>query len=39
MENNGDLVVRTEHLTKHFGKLVAVDDLSLEVRKGEIFAF
>ncbi|MDD4874296.1 MAG: ABC transporter ATP-binding protein [Dehalococcoidales bacterium] len=39
MDNNADLVVRTEHLTKHFGKLVAVDDLSLEVRKGEIFGF
>jgi ABC-2 type transport system ATP-binding protein len=39
MDKNGDLVVRTEHLTKHFGKVVAVDDLSLEVRKGEILGF
>jgi len=39
MEKNGDLVVRTEHLTKRFGKLVAVDDLNLEVRKGEVFGF
>lgn len=39
MEKNGDLVVRTEHLTKCFGKLVAVDDLNLEVRKGEVFGF
>jgi ABC-2 type transport system ATP-binding protein len=39
MENNGELVVRTEHLTKRFGKLVAVNDLSLEVRKGDIFGF
>lgn len=39
MERNGDLIVRTEHLTKCFGKLVAVDDLNLEVRKGEVFGF
>ena len=39
MEKNGDLIVRTEHLTKCFGKLVAVDDLNLEVHKGEIFGF
>lgn len=39
MKENADLVIRTEHLTKHFGKLVAVDDLNLEVRKGEIFGF
>ncbi len=39
MEKNGDLVVRTENLTKCFGKLVAVDNLNLEVHKGEIFGF
>ena len=39
MEKNGDLVVRTEHLTKHFGKLVAVDDLNLEVHRGQVFGF
>lgn len=39
MERNGDLIVRTEHLTKCFGKLVAVEDLNLEVRKGEVFGF
>jgi ABC-2 type transport system ATP-binding protein len=39
MENNGELVVRTEHLTKRFGKLIAVNDLSLEIRKGDIFGF
>lgn len=39
MAGNGDLVVRTEHLTKRFGKLVAVDDLCLEVFKGEVFGF
>ncbi|MCK5323320.1 MAG: ABC transporter ATP-binding protein [Desulfobulbaceae bacterium] len=28
-----------DHLTKQFGKFKAVDDISLEVRQGEIFAF
>lgn len=31
--------LRTEHLTRSFGELVAVNDLSLEVKKGEIFGF
>ena len=34
-----DVVVRTEHLTKHYGKLLAVDDLSLEVHRGQVFGF
>jgi len=37
--NNNDVVVRTEHLTKHYGKLVAVDDLNLEVHRGQVFGF
>ena len=36
---NNDVVVRTEHLTKRYGKLVAVDDLTLEVHRGQIFGF
>jgi ABC-2 type transport system ATP-binding protein len=32
-------VLQTEHLTKHYGSLIAVDDLSLEVHEGEIFGF
>jgi ABC-2 type transport system ATP-binding protein len=39
MTTNSDVVVRTEHLTKHYGKLVAVDDLNLEVHRGEVFGF
>ncbi len=39
MTTNDDVVVRTEHLTKHYGKLVAVDDLNLEVYRGQIFGF
>jgi ABC-2 type transport system ATP-binding protein len=32
-------VLQTEHLTKRYGALTAVDDLSLEVYEGEIFGF
>jgi ABC-2 type transport system ATP-binding protein len=32
-------VVRTEHLTKRYGEFVALDDLSIHVRRGEILGF
>jgi ABC-2 type transport system ATP-binding protein len=32
-------VIRTENLSKHYGNLRAVDDVSLQVRKGEIYGF
>ena len=32
-------MIRTENLTKEFGINLAVEDLSLEVERGEIFAF
>ena len=32
-------MIRTEHLTKRFDKLLAVDDLSLHVERGEVFGF
>ncbi len=32
-------MIRVQNLVKSFGDLVAVDDISFEVRKGEIFAF
>jgi ABC-2 type transport system ATP-binding protein len=32
-----ELVIHTEHLSRKFGALVAVRDVSLDVRKGEIF--
>ena len=32
-------MIRVEHLVKRFGELVAVDDVSFEVRRGEVFAF
>lgn len=34
-----EVVIYTENLTKHFGTFVAVDNISFEVRKGEIFGF
>jgi ABC-2 type transport system ATP-binding protein len=32
-----EVIVRTEHLSRRFGDLVAVKDVTLEVRRGEIF--
>jgi ABC-2 type transport system ATP-binding protein len=37
MNNNQEFVIQTDQLTKHFGHIVAVDGLKLEVKKGEIF--
>ncbi len=39
MSNNANLVVRTEYLTKYYGKIAAVKDLNLEVHRGEVFGF
>jgi len=32
-------IIKTENLTKHYGKIRAVDGISLSVRKGEIYGF
>jgi ABC-2 type transport system ATP-binding protein len=32
-------IIRTEQLSKHFGSVKAVTDLSLSIRKGEIYGF
>ncbi len=37
--NENDIVIRTEQLTKRFGSFTAVDHLSFEVHRGEIFGF
>ena len=34
-----DVIIRTENLTRHFGDVVAVQDLTLDVHAGEIFGF
>src|SRR6266576_6452714 len=35
----GDIVLRTNNLTKQYGKRLAVKNLNLEVRRGELFGF
>jgi putrescine transport system ATP-binding protein len=35
--NEQQAYVRIEHVTKHFGDFVAVDDVSLDIYRGEIF--
>jgi ABC-2 type transport system ATP-binding protein len=37
--NVDELILSTDHLTKKFGRITAVDNLSLEVHRGEIFGF
>jgi ABC-type multidrug transport system ATPase subunit len=32
-------VIKVEHISKHFGNLKAVDDLSFEVQAGQVFGF
>ena len=32
-----DMVIQTDGLTKRFGKITAVDDLSMEVRRGHVY--
>jgi len=32
-------IIRTENLSKHFGHVKAADNISLSVRKGEIYGF
>ncbi len=34
-----DEIIRTENLTKHFGKVQAVKNLSIKIKKGEIYGF
>src|SRR5262245_12039162 len=36
---SGDVALRTINLSKRYGARLAVDQLSLEVRRGEIFGF
>ncbi len=32
-------MIEIQHLTKHYGKFVALDDLNLEIEQGDIFGF
>jgi ABC-2 type transport system ATP-binding protein len=35
----GDPVIQTENLNRKFGNFTAVDNISFDVKKGEIFGF
>lgn len=37
MQSNGNPVIKLENLTKHYGEIVGIQDLSLEVAEGEVF--
>lgn len=37
--NDHDAIIKIDGLVKKFGELTAVDDISFEVRRGELFAF
>lgn len=37
MQSNGNPVIKLENLTKHYGDIVGIQDLSLEVEEGEVF--
>ncbi|MCH5161001.1 MAG: ABC transporter ATP-binding protein [Clostridiales bacterium] len=39
MTDNGDRIIVIDGLKKSFGEIRAVDDISFEVRRGELFAF
>ncbi|OQX20100.1 MAG: multidrug ABC transporter ATP-binding protein [Candidatus Altiarchaeales archaeon A3] len=34
-----DIVIETQNLSKQYGNLLAVNDLNLEIKKGEVFGF
>jgi ABC-2 type transport system ATP-binding protein len=38
-QSASDLAISAEHLVRRFGKVAAVDDVSFQVQKGEIFGF
>ena len=39
MASNEQLAISAEHLVRRFGNFTAVDDISFQVKKGEIFGF
>ena len=39
MANNSQPVISVEHVVRRFGNFTAVDDVSFQVKKGEIFGF
>ena len=39
MSDDRPVVIRTEALTKHYGRITAVDSVDLEVREGDVYGF
>ena len=37
MQNNDQILLRVEHLSQFFGPTKAVDDVSFDIKKGEVF--
>ncbi len=37
MQNNQEVLLRVEHLSQYFGPTKAVDDVSFDIKKGEVF--
>lgn len=37
MNNNAETLLKVEHLCQYFGANRAVDDVSFEIKKGEVF--
>ncbi|MHA1795217.1 MAG: ATP-binding cassette domain-containing protein, partial [Promethearchaeota archaeon] len=37
--NSRDVVIKLDNITKNFGKFTAVDNLTLEIKEGEILGF
>ena len=37
MDNNREVLLRVENLCQYFGGVKAVDDVSFDVKKGEVF--
>ena len=37
MAENNEVLLKVEHLCQYFGKTKAVDDVSFEIKKGEVF--
>ncbi len=39
MKSDSSPVIEVANLTKHYGEVLAVNDISFSVRKGELFGF
>ena len=36
-EKKQEVLLKVDHLSQHFGRVKAVDDVSFDIRKGEVF--